>query len=166
MIKQTLTKTVLVKVNGSWKKLQKDTEVPTQYTSWKSINLLIDTILDQSVDDYAILHKPFIPVLVWHSRNWHKGSSGTPPDPVDFKSKPSNPTDAQNRTPDEPSDCRLSELEDGQHWSSVFRWCEFCIPSRQLYCSSKGKLRQFVWRWLAVHHNEVPPVRYTSGTRD
>ena len=64
MIKQTLTKTVIVKVNGSWKKLQKDAEVPTRYSSWKSISLLIDTILDQSVDDYAILHKPFIPVIM------------------------------------------------------------------------------------------------------
>ncbi len=64
MIDQTLTKSVMVKVNGSWKKLQKDAEVATRYTSWKSINLLIDSVLDQSVDDYAILHKPFIPVLM------------------------------------------------------------------------------------------------------
>ena len=98
MIKQTLTKTVVVKVNGSWKKLQKDAEVPTRYSSWKSISLLIDTILDQSVDDYAILHKPFIPVLMWHSRNCHQGDSDPHPDRLDFKSKPSNPTKCESKS--------------------------------------------------------------------
>ena len=63
MMTQTMLKPVMVKVNGNWVKIYKDNEVPTRYTSWKSINLMIDAILDHHVDDHAILHKPFVPVL-------------------------------------------------------------------------------------------------------
>jgi len=62
MINQIPLKLTLVKVNGTWKKIYK--EIPQPIVTWKSINLLIDDILDQSVEDYRILHKPFAPVLV------------------------------------------------------------------------------------------------------
>ncbi len=62
MIKQTLTKSVVVKVNGSWKKTCQDVVAPIN--SWKRINEAIDAILDQSIEDYGILHKPFAPVIL------------------------------------------------------------------------------------------------------
>ena len=64
MIQQTLLKPVMVKINGTWTKLHKDVEVPARYTSWKSINLLIDAALDAAAYDHTILHKPFIPILL------------------------------------------------------------------------------------------------------
>jgi hypothetical protein len=64
MIQQTLLKPVMVKINGTWTKLHKDAEVPARYTSWKSINLMIDAVMDQHANDHAILHKPFVPVLL------------------------------------------------------------------------------------------------------
>lgn len=64
MPQQTLLKTKLVKIKGTWMKLYKDAEAPARYTSWKSINLLIDAALDAAAYDHVILHKPFIPILL------------------------------------------------------------------------------------------------------
>jgi hypothetical protein len=64
MMTQTMLKPVMVKVNGNWSKVYKDKEVPVRYTSWKSINLMIDAVMDQHANDHAILHKPFVPVLL------------------------------------------------------------------------------------------------------
>lgn len=63
-IMQTLLKPVMIKVNGNWQKLYKDSEVPARYTSWKSINLMIDAALDAAAYDHTILHKPFMPVVL------------------------------------------------------------------------------------------------------
>lgn len=62
MPQQSLVKSVVVKINGNWKKTCQEVSAPVN--SWKMINKAIDAILDQSVVDYTILHKPFYPVLV------------------------------------------------------------------------------------------------------
>ena len=62
MIDQIPLKLVLIKINGTWKKVYK--EIPQPISTWKSINLMIDSIFDQSIEDYGILHKPFTPVLI------------------------------------------------------------------------------------------------------
>jgi len=64
MFNQTVLKPVMIKVNGNWQKVYKDKEVAARYSSWKSINLLIDFIMDQSVENHTILHKPFAPVFL------------------------------------------------------------------------------------------------------
>jgi len=61
MINQIPLKLVLIKVDGTWKKIYK--EIPQPINSWKSIDLLIDSIFDSSIKDYTILHKPFTPIL-------------------------------------------------------------------------------------------------------
>lgn len=64
MIRQTLLKSKLVKIKGTWQKVYRDAEAPARYTSWKSINLMIDAAIDHSVNDHTILHKPFTPILL------------------------------------------------------------------------------------------------------
>ena len=61
MINQIPLKLVLIKVDGTWKKIYK--EIPQPVNTWKSIDLLIDSIFDSSIKDYTILHKPFTPIL-------------------------------------------------------------------------------------------------------
>ena len=62
MPKQSLVKSIVVKVDGNWKKTYQD--VPAPVNSWKRINMAIDAILEQSVAEHTILHKPYRPVLV------------------------------------------------------------------------------------------------------
>jgi len=60
-VNQTPLKLVLIKIDGTWKKIYK--EIPQPVNTWKSIDLLIDSIFDSSIKDYTILHKPFTPIL-------------------------------------------------------------------------------------------------------
>jgi hypothetical protein len=54
---QTSTKFVIIKECGNWIKTAKEVQKPIN--SWNAITKMIDDIFDQSMEDYAILHKPF-----------------------------------------------------------------------------------------------------------
>jgi hypothetical protein len=54
---KTSTKFVIIKECGNWIKTAKEVQKPIN--SWNAIVKMIDDIFDQSMDDYAILHKPF-----------------------------------------------------------------------------------------------------------
>jgi len=53
-----------------------------------------------------------------------------------------------------------------QHRSSQPRRCEFCIPSRQLYCSNRWDLDAPFWRWVSISHHKVPPECTSSSARN
>jgi hypothetical protein len=54
---QTSIKFVIIKECGNWIKTAKEVQKPIN--SWNGIISMIDDIFDQSIEDYAILHKPF-----------------------------------------------------------------------------------------------------------